>query len=112
MVGPTPDQVTTDGPTSYPRAIRETLGSNTLHRMNTYLNHRLEQDHRGIQQRYSPMRGFGCFEAAARFCGAFDKLGTSLRPRPTMGEPISLPEQRRVFLQRLVALKALRQAAS
>ena len=68
MVGHTPDQVTTDGHTSYPRAIRETLGSSTLHRMNTYLNKRLEQDHRGIQQRYSPMRGCGCFEAAARFC--------------------------------------------
>lgn len=80
--------------------------------MNTYLNKRLEQDHRGIQQRYSPMRGCGCFEAAARFCGAFDELRTYLRPRPTIGEPISLPEQRRVFLQRLVALKALIQAAS
>jgi putative transposase len=112
LVGPTPDQVPTDGHTSYPRAIRETIGSNILHRMNTYLNNRLEQDHRGIQQRYYPMRGFGCFEAAARFCCAFDELRNYLRPRPTMGEPISLPEQRRVFLQRLVALKALIQAAS
>ncbi len=57
LVGHTPNQVTTDGHASYPRAIRETIGSNILHRMNTYLNHRLEQDHRGIQQRYYPMRG-------------------------------------------------------
>src|SRR2546421_5209402 len=47
VVGYTPEQVTTDGHTSYPRAIRETLGSNVEHRTNKYLNNRLEQDHRG-----------------------------------------------------------------
>jgi hypothetical protein len=36
------DQVTTDGHTSYPRAIRETMSSNVQHRTNTYLNNRLE----------------------------------------------------------------------
>jgi putative transposase len=54
-VGHTPERVTTDGHGSYPRAIRETLGSNVLHRCNPYLNNRLEQDHRGIKQRYYPM---------------------------------------------------------
>jgi hypothetical protein len=49
------------------------------------------------------MRGFGTIEAAARFC---------FRPRRTMGEQVSLPEQRRAFLQRLVILKALLLAAS
>jgi putative transposase len=73
IVGHTPDQVTTDGHTSYPRAIREAIGNTILHRTNKYLNNRLEQDHRGIKQRYYPMRGFGCFEAAARFCRAFDE---------------------------------------
>jgi putative transposase len=72
-VGHIPDQVTTDGHTSYPRAIRETMGSDVRHRTSTYLNNRLEQDHRGIKQRYYPMRGFGTIEAAARFCGAFDE---------------------------------------
>jgi putative transposase len=83
-----------------------------MHRTSKYLNNRLEQDHRGIKQRYYPMRGFKTFEAAARFCCAFDELRNYLRPRRTMRESVSLPEQRSVFLQRLVALKALIQAAS
>ena len=48
VAGHTPKQVTTDGHTSYPRAIRETLGSDVHHRTSKYLNNRLEQDHRGI----------------------------------------------------------------
>ena len=51
VVGHAPEQVTTDGHTSYPRAIRETMGNNVQHRTNKYLNNRLEQDHRGIKQR-------------------------------------------------------------
>ena len=50
-VGNAPERVTTDGHDSYPRAIRETLGSDVLHRTNKYLNNLLEQDHRGIKQR-------------------------------------------------------------
>jgi len=42
-----PEKVTTDGHDSYPRAIRETLGDEVIHRCNPYLNNRLEQDHRG-----------------------------------------------------------------
>jgi putative transposase len=112
VVGHTPGQVTTDGHTSYPRAIRETMGSNVQHRTNKYLNNRLEQDHRGIKQRNSPMRGFGTVEAAARFCCAFDELRNYLRPRRTIGEVVSLLEQRQAFLQRIAALQILIQAAS
>jgi putative transposase len=112
VVGHTPEQVTTDGHTSYPRAIRETMGSNVQHRTNKYLNNRLEQDHRGIKQRDSPMRGFGTVEAAARFCCAFDELRNYLRPRRTIGEVVSLLEQRQAFLQRIAALQTLIQAAS
>ena len=65
VVGHVPDQVITDGHNSYPRAIRETMGSNVEHRTSKYLNNRLEQDHRGIKQRYYPMHGFGTVEAAA-----------------------------------------------
>ena len=68
VIGPAPEQVTTDGHRSYPRAIRETMSSDVQHRTNKYLNNRLEQDHRGIKQRYYPMRGFGSFVSAARFC--------------------------------------------
>jgi hypothetical protein len=40
------------------------------------------------------------------------ELRNHLRPRPIMGESISLSEQRRAFLDQLVALQALLQAAS
>lgn len=112
VVGHTPASVTTDGHRSYPRAISEIVGNNVQHRTNKYLNNRLEQDHRGIKQRYYPMLGFGTFEAAARFCSAFDELRNYFRSRRTMGETVSLLEQRQVFLQRLTALQTAIQAAS
>jgi putative transposase len=34
------------------------LGPKVKHRCNAYLNRRIEQDHRGIKQRYYPMLGF------------------------------------------------------
>jgi len=112
VVGHVPDQVTTDGHASYPRAICETMGDDVHHRTNKYLNNRLEQDHRGIKQRYYPMRGFGTIEAAARFCCAFDELRNYLRPRRTTGETASLLEQRQAFLQRLTDLRTWILAAS
>ncbi|HEY4384154.1 MAG TPA: IS6 family transposase [Ktedonobacteraceae bacterium] len=112
VVGSVPDQVTTDGHASYPRAIRETTGSHVQHRTSKYLNNRLEQDHRGIKQRYYPMRGFGTVEDAARFCCAFDELRNYLRSRRSIGERISLREQRQAFLQRLTALQTAIQATS
>jgi putative transposase len=107
VVGHAPEQVTTDGHTSYPRAICETMGSQVQHRTSKYLNNRLEQDHRGIKQRYYPMRGFGTIKAAARFCSAFDELRNHFRSRRTMGEGVTLMEQRQAFLQRLSDLQAL-----
>jgi putative transposase len=106
------EQVTTDGHISYPRAIRETMGCDGEHRTNKYLNNRLEQDHRGVKQRYYPMRGFGNFESAARFCCTFDELRNYFRAHCIMGELVSPSEWRRVFLQRLAALRTLMQAAS
>src|ERR1700687_2829 len=102
-----PKHVTTDGHTSYPRAIRETMDSNAQHRTNKYLNNRLEQDHRGIKQRYDPMRGFGNFQSAARFCQAFDELRNYLRFRRSLGERVSLPQQRQAFRERLAAMRAV-----
>ena len=112
VVGHTPESVTTDGHRSYPRAISETMGHHVQHRTSKYLNNRLEQDHRGVKQRYYPMRGFGTVEAAARFCCAFDELQHYFRQRRRMGESVSLPERRRAFLDRFVVLQALLQAAS
>ena len=50
------------------------------------MNNRLEQDHRAIKQRYYPMRGFGSFDAAARFCTAHDELRDHFRNRRQLNE--------------------------
>jgi putative transposase len=109
--GQAPEKVTTDGHDSYPRAVRETLGPDVHHRTSRYMNNRIEQDHRGIKQRYYPMRGFGSFDAAARFCTAHDELRDHLRPRTHFNEAVSLAEQRRLFQERWDAVCALLQAA-
>lgn len=57
VTGITPDQVTTDGHGSYPRAIGSTLGQRVVHRTSAYKNNRLEQDHRGVKGRIRCMRG-------------------------------------------------------
>ena len=103
-VGHRPDRVTTDGHDAYPRAIRETLGDDVTHRYSRYLNNRTEQDHRGIKQRYYPMRGFGSVESAARFCPAFEEQRQYFRARRTMGERVALAEQRRLFRERWATL--------
>ncbi len=90
VVGHAPERVTTDGHASSPRAIRETLGSDVLHRTNRYLNKRLEQDHRGIKQRSSPMRGFGSVASASHFCRAFGEVRQFFRVRTTMKQKVSL----------------------
>jgi putative transposase len=112
VVGHAPERVTTDWHTSYPRAVREILGESVQHRTNKYLNNLLEQDHRGIKQRYYPMHGFGNFESAARFCCAFDELRNYFRLHRTTGEIMSLAEQRRLFREKLAALQLLMWIAS
>lgn len=52
VTGCKPQRVTTDGHVSYPRAIRRVLGRKVRHRLSRYLNNLIEQDHRGIVQRY------------------------------------------------------------
>jgi transposase-like protein len=84
VVGHAPERVTTDGHDAYPRAIRETLGEQVIHRCSQYLNNRIEQDHRGIKGRYRPMRGFGSFASAARFCVAHDEVRDYFRHRTRM----------------------------
>ena len=53
------------------------------------------------------MRGFGTFEAAARFCTAHDELRGYFRPRNRMGEAVSLAEQRKLFHDRWGTLMKL-----
>lgn len=69
-----PQQVTTNGHDSYPRAIREVLGKEVEHRNHAYLNRKIEQDHRDIKQRSDPTLGFGAFRSAQRFCRALQGM--------------------------------------
>jgi putative transposase len=87
------------------------MGDTVQHRTNNYLNTALEQDHRGIKQRYSPMHGFENFESATRFCRAFDELRHYFRLRSMEREILSLAEQRRLFCKRFADLQALVLAA-
>jgi putative transposase len=111
VVGHNPAKVTTDGHDSYPRAIRETLGEGVVHRGSRYMNNKLEQDYRGIQGRYHPMRGFGSFHSAARFCSAHDELRDYFRHRMRMGEVVPLRGQREQFRARSAELRAMLTAA-
>ncbi len=56
-VGEVPEKVTTDGHDSYPRAVRETLGSDVCHRTSRYRNNRIEQDHPRHQTALLPHAG-------------------------------------------------------
>jgi putative transposase len=111
LEGYPPEQVTTDGHAAYPRAIRETLGSTVLHRCNRYLNSRLEQDHRGMKQRYYPMQGFGSLHSTSRFCQAFEEMRQWFRPRQQMTQAVSLATKRQLYVERFAALDAMMMAA-
>jgi putative transposase len=96
----TPEQVTTDGHDSYPRAIHTTLGEDVQHRTSRYPNNRLEQDHRGIKGRYRPMLGFKCPRSAERFCRGYDELRNFLRIRSRPNQQVSAGHRRLQFLRR------------
>ena len=106
-----PERVTTDRHTAYPRAIAEVLGTDVEHRVSDCLTNRIEQDHRGIKQRYYPMLGFGNFESAKRFCQAFDEVRNYFRPRSRMTEFVSLSTRRERFVTRVQKLQEIFQTA-
>jgi len=102
--GHAPEQVTTDGHDAYPRAIRETRGPGVRHRTSRYMNNRIAQDHRGVKQRYYPMRGFGSFVSAARCCPAFEEQRQYFRAVRQSGDRVSLAERRHRFQERWAAV--------
>ncbi len=71
----------------------------------------MAQDHRGVNQPDSPMRGVGSFEVPTRFCAGHDERRDHLRYRQHLNETVSLADQRRVFRERWDAACALLQAA-
>ena len=111
VTGVTPDQVTTDGHGSYPRAIRSTLGRRVVHRTSAYKNNRLEQDHRGVKGRIRCMRGFKSFASAERFCRSYDELRNHLRPRTRHNQYVSASRHRLLHLCRATAVLAILEAA-
>jgi hypothetical protein len=57
------------------------------------------------------MRGFGNFDAAARFCRGYDEQRNYFRARSAPHELVPLAERRRLFRQRFAALQELLMAA-
>ena len=53
----------------------------------------IEQDHRGIKQRYGPMKGFYSFASAKRCCETFDELSNFYKTAKR-GERVSLGDRR------------------
>ncbi len=111
VTGVVPDRVTSDGHSSYPRAIACELGEEVTHRTNQYLNNHLEQDHRGIKQRVRPMLSFKRFTSAARFCRAHDQLRNFLRPVAARNQPVSLARRRVTHTRRFCVMMKLLKAA-
>jgi putative transposase len=109
--GQVPDQITTDGHGSYPRAIRGTLGRRAVHRTSAYKNNRLEQDHRGVKGRVRCMRGFKSFASAERFCRSYDELRNFLRPRTRHNQHVPANRRRLLHLRRATAVRAILEAA-
>jgi putative transposase len=108
VTGVTPDRSTTDGRNAYPRAIRNVFGNRVTHRTNRYLNNHLEQDHRGIKQRYHPIGGFKHGHTAARFCRVFDEVRAFLRPQSQRHQPLSLAQRRCIHRARFAQLMGMR----
>lgn len=102
-----PDQVFTDGLTSYPRAIDEELSEEVKHKVIGCQGNPVEQSHRGQKYRYYPTLGFGAFDSAQRFCQAYDEVSNFLRPRSRMAEFVSLSEKRKRFVKGVEALGSL-----
>ena len=111
VTGVTPDQVTTDGHGSYPRAIRSTLGRRVAHRTSAYKNNRLEQDHRGVKGRARCMRGFKSLASAERFCRNHDEPRNFLRLRTRHNQPVPADRRRLLHLRRATVALAILEAA-
>src|ERR1700731_546977 len=111
VTGVTPARVATDGHDSYSRAIRTELDAGVKHRINQYLNNRIEQDHRGIKGRYGPMRGFKSHEPTSRFCRCFDELRNHLQTRSRRSRNLPTNARRHRLLTRWIVALGIPEAA-
>jgi putative transposase len=53
------------------------------------------------------MRGFKNFDAAHRFCRAFDEVRNFLRPTSYINQNVSLAHRRAIHIRRVAALRDL-----
>ena len=111
VTGVTPDRITTDGHDAYPRAIRQVFGNQVRHRTNRYLNNHLEQDHRGIKQRYRPTYGLKTFATAERFFYIFDEIRAFLRPQSHRNQALTLAHRWHIYQDRYAQLMGMMAAA-
>jgi transposase-like protein len=107
VTGVTPDRLTTDGHDAYPRAVRHVFGEQVTHRTNRYLNNHLEQDHRGIKQRYQVTGGLKTIGTAARFCRLFDEIRAFLRPQSHRNQSLTLAQRRDIHQERCAHLMGI-----
>lgn len=64
-----------------------------------------------MKQRYSPLRGFGRFAAAARCCTGFEEQRQYFRAVARSGQLVSLGDRRRAFQERWATVMAALAAA-
>jgi putative transposase len=81
------------------------------HWTNRYLNDYVEQDHRGIKQRYRSTGGLKTFATAARFCRAFDEIRAFLRPQLHCKQLVTLAHRRHIHQDRFAQLMGMMAAA-
>ncbi len=93
------------------RPARNPLGGGTTQRTRRHKHNRIAQDHRDLKQRYSPLRGFGTFDSAARCCPACEEHRHYFRAQARSGEPAPLAERRRRSQDRWTTLMAAMAAA-
>jgi transposase-like protein len=111
VTGVIPDRVTTDGHDGYPAAIQSEFNEDVLHRTSVYLNNRVEQDHRGIKDRYRSMRGFKSIASAKRFCRTFDEVRNLLRVRSLQYHRVPADRRRLSYLRKTAKILGILEAA-
>ena len=80
-----------------------------VHIYNTtrYLNNHLEQDHRGIKQRYRSIGGLKTFDTAERFCRLFDEIRAFLRLQSQHNQLLTLAQRRHIHRERFTDLMGM-----
>lgn len=106
-VGHKPRQVTTDGHTACPRAIRETQGQRVERTVyqGCLGNQEMEQESSRCQAALLPDAGIQVMVAAGLHCRPFDEVRNYFRPRAEMGEEWPWSQRRERFVSRYLRLQ-------